>query len=947
MKIRKLFPYACLPLSFFPLGLVISCSSKETPPEEPTKPNYKITFNNVQTSYEINTNYNITANVEPNGNDYVYQWSTTSSSLQLSNSNTQTVSFQSTQVGDFVLEVKVLNKDNELLATQTINLVFVNTNVETNYSVSIISDVNFVFEEQNTYYLSAKLDKELSGAKYKWILPDFYVSPTTSLDEQQVGFIINNSGEFDITVEVYDVSQKLVAQQTKRVNVSPSQPSTPIYSVKISGTSSKYYVNNQYQLTAILEPSLPNAYYDWTSSDSNNLNLIPNENSITIQPKTLGDFTINLDVWNNAQKQSKLASTSISISVDDYDLVVVPDATYDINKTYWLRVDVEPASSQCKYQWSAESSSNIHLTNANSQTVSFVANKEGKYELSVAIFDQNDHLLATRDQIFINVVNTPSYSVSFKQTTSFNYGDNSKLVNDSSINEDWIKNKIIDNKYYIFEIPSTLPLNFDWTTNIIISNIQRDDNNHSITFTLTLNNANEQGSSINQDITFTGFKDPNSNLPSSDYEIQFKNNSSFPTIFHYGDPNVLPSKANYNNIKTKIIANKEQIFDIPSNVPSDFNWDQNLSITDSQEDDATGMAGFRVVLWHNTSVSTADWPLTIENWIVFDGFKQGFAYKINFDTTTNSYVMGDPNTLASNISDEWIKQTVITNKTKIFTYGKIPDNFDWNKNIEISNINRNNEARSISFELSLNNANDSSGKITKNIIFNDFKQIPWQTNSMPSDTELMLNDLKKPNGIVGTINKSQAPSKLNEYGVIRSFALVQKILLDSLFNDLGFINTSINMINDHFNNITFNISGTSSKSISNWGKKKIPLSSFVENWEGLNINPNDKVELTIKYIRNTNSSHSNVDTFDTSLVQWTPNITGLDSLIWNGFNISFGTYTTEFSSWASIKVNSHVVKQSSTNDNRVFVLFINHNNGDNYLIQSNNIISTYRQRYIK
>ena len=356
----------------------------------------------------------------------------------------------------------------------------------------------------------------------------------------------------------------------------------------------------------------------------------------------------------------------------------------------------------------------------------------------------------------------------------------------------------------------------------------------------------------------------------------------------------------------------------------------------SNNNDAEGKSSFRVDLIgydsNNPNASTG-------KELTFTGYKQGFPYTITFNDTTNSYPFGNPNLLASAITDEQIKQIVINNNNKIFNYGKIPDNFDWNQNIQISNVVKNDDSRSVSFELTLNNSNESNGKINKNITFNDFKQPAWPTNSMPSDKDLMIDNIQKPNGVTGSVARSDAGNVLNNYGVVRTFALVNKIIHDSLFVDLGFQNTTITMSNSNFDNITFTIRGTATKDVANWGKKKLPLSGIVENWEGVNISTGDQLELQIKYIRVSDSKNKGTDSFDTSKVSWTPNVTGYETFAWNNINIDYKMYTPEFSSQSIIKKNSTIVKQG--NDNRVHLMFVNHYNGNNYLIQSDNITSSY------
>lgn len=834
---------------------VVSCSSndnKESAPSDNVEtPDYQISFDNESSSYETNTTYSITAKVAPSG-FYKYKWTTTDSNLVLNNEETSTVSFVSTTAGTYPLKVSISNMNGDFLTKKEISVKFVDQNI--NYTVDILSDDNFNFDIGSQYYLSASLTPSLQNAKYQWKLSNtLCVNAISSYEEANFGFEVVAAGTFDVTVVISDSSGHKIGEKTKSITIQePTPPTptpqptppTPTYTVDISQPPTTYYVNTSYSLTANLTPELASAYYEF-SCDNSALNISQNQNVLTIIPAVSGNYTINLDVYDNAQKTHKIASKQISI----------------------------------------------------------------------------------------NVVNNQNYDISLKpNVTTLDYGTPNLLADDSSITPEWIKAKIIDNKSSIFDIPSTLPSNFSWENNIVISNVNRNVANRNLTFELTLNNKDNNGGSLNTTITFTGFKDPNSSS-STNYVIQFKNQDTFP----YGDPNVLPSRANGKKIIAKIVANKEQIFEIPSNVPKDFNWTNNIRLGMSTNNDAEGKSTFRVdLIGYDSNNPNASTGKTL----TFTGYKQGFAYKIKFDETTNSYPFGDPNLLASAITDEQIKQIVINNNTKIFSYDRIPDNFDWNQNIQISNVVRNNDSRSVSFQLTLNNSNESNGTITKNITFNDFKQPAWPTNSMPSDKDLMIDNIKKPNGVTGSIKRNDAGNVLNNYGVVRTFALVNKVIHDSLFVDLGFQNTTISMSNSNFNNITFTITGTATKDVANWGKKKIPLSQVVENWEGVDIHNGEQLELQIKYIRGSTSPNKGTDSFDTSKVQWTPNVTGYETFSWNGININYSMYTTEFSNQSTIKKNSQVVK-STSNDNRVQLMFVNHYNGNNYLIQSDNIISSY------
>ncbi len=715
-------------------------------------------------------------------------------------------------------------------------------------------------------------------------------------------------------------------------------PVTPTYSIIFNNPTSNLYINNSYTLTTTLSPSdLSNAYYEFSCNRSD-INMTPNESEVIIKPISTGSYTITVNVYRDLQKSELIASNSITINVNNYELEVIPNSSYDTFTTNQLSVNVAPYDSNYIYQWTCDNP-NLTLTNSDTKTVSFTSNISGNYKLSVNVYNQNNDLLASKNNIIINFIDA-SYSIDFKQQSEFAYGTYDKIASDQSINETWIKNKVIDNKNDFFEIPSNIPINFNWSNNVIIENLQANENDCYITFNLKLNNANNNKTSINKTIKFTGFKDPNNNNQSGYYTIEFQDNIS---TFDYGDPNILPSSS-YSYVKTKVIENKERFFKIPPNIPSNFDWDKNIKIDIFTSFNDQGKCSFLIYLG-DSSNDPSNLGFIRSNTIIFTGFKKGVAYDIKFDSTTDKYPFGDPNVLASDssIDDNWIIQKVIENKNKIFTYGKLPDGYSWEDNLSVNWKVCDESSRSITFNITLYNSNNNKGSIDKTIIFNDFKEKQWTTSQMPSDSELLINQIKKPNGTIntGSISVQNAINVLNKYGVTRSFALVNKIVSDSLFNDLSFNNVSVSMTNINFNTLTFVISGTSTQSISNWGQKKIPVSSIIESWSGATINTGDNVELTIKYDRNSSSRNRGSDIFDSSQITWLPNVWGTNTIRWREIDVDYKMYTTEFSSWASVKVNNKVIKQSSSADNRVFFMFVNHYNGNDYLIQSSSILNSY------
>ena len=114
-----------------------------------------------------------------------------------------------------------------------------------------------------------------------------------------------------------------------------------------------------------------------------------------------------------------------------------------------------------------------------------------------------------------NDTTTPTdskYTVAFNANKSFPFGDSAKPSNDSTFNEQWVKNKVIEKKAEIFTATSgTLPAdNTFWQNNVTVESLVPA--NQTLKFTLKLTNASTvdgataQQKTISAEITFTGFK---------------------------------------------------------------------------------------------------------------------------------------------------------------------------------------------------------------------------------------------------------------------------------------------------------------------------------------------------------------------------------------------------------------------------------------------------------
>ena len=601
-------------------------------------------------------------------------------------------------------------------------------------------------------------------------------------------------------------------------------------------------------------------------------------------------------------------------------------------RDYQLSARLTNSVNDVTYEWSVSPQTNITLKNQNQSTVTFNTTQANIYTFTVVVKDNSGNQIAhytftvvvkdnsgnqiAQDNIQLTIVND-YYEIVIQNNTNntFAYGDGSKLVSNQSIDEEWVKQKVIRNKNNIFsnKNANNLPSAYDWEQNITIKNLSKNQNNKSLSFQLNLanstNNPNIQ-QNITENITFIGFKDPNK-TPSSDIEFQSQD------TFDFGDQNIFASKVQNKYLSQKISQNA-------------------LRYGLSYSNDPEGKITINVTLITPTNTQ-------ISKNLTFIGFKKEVPYNITINKGT--YAFGDPNQLASMVNEEWIKAKVIQKKDNIFKYTTIPDNYDWNSNISIENgtLSSDNNKRSITFQLNLKNANNSGGYETQWIQFNDFKQLPWNTNAMPTDDELLINDLKKATTFESFVNERDAYNKLNEYGVVRTFALVNRMLKDVLFKNLGFTDVNIKMTNNNFNELIFTLVGTATNDVANWGNDtngSIPSSSIIENWSGAQIRKGERVELVMKYVRDTGASNRGKDLFSPEKqISFRGELWGIKEPNWTNKSIGKISYMflNEFKTSASIKVNNSIIKQSTTSDNRSLFLFVNTYNGMNYLIDKNGI----------
>ena len=156
-------------------------------------------------------------------------------------------------------------------------------------------------------------------------------------------------------------------------------------------------------------------------------------------------------------------------------------------------------------------------------------------------------------------------------------------------NETKVKTFVLANKSTFFTFDSNQIGNFDWENNLTITNVNADTttdpNAHKLTFTLKLAKATNTGTNIeNQQITVTGFQQT---PQTSAYTITLTKNTFNATDIAEIGTKPITDFDNETKVKTFVLANKSTFFTFDSNQIGNFDWENNLTITNVNADTTT------------------------------------------------------------------------------------------------------------------------------------------------------------------------------------------------------------------------------------------------------------------------------------------------------------------------------------------------------------------------
>lgn len=322
----------------------------------------------------------------------------------------------------------------------------------------------------------------------------------------------------------------------------------------------------------------------------------------------------------------------------------------------------------------------------------------------------------------------------------------------------------------------------------------------------------------------------------------------------------------------------------------------------------------------NNEVNVKNFDVTF----TFKGFKQeSFNLEIikNNETfqTNQKYSVSSKITSLSNDNLDGIEyQWETTNGLSITTNG--------NSQMEFNAIQYG--AQTITLN-AFKNINGLKTKISTNSITIYVEQAPL---FFPDDTELLLTGKTlKYSGYVfeQKLSREKTYEKLNEYGALKSFALITKMYSNStIMEPSNFEDVRVNLLdNQNFDFFKFEIKATATKDVNNFGL--FPFAGITNGWNGYNLKAGDKVRVIFTYKRSFLSNAKGQNKFDINKVSLGPQVSSDFSMKWHGLSASPSLnlpYTTDFLGGCQIYVNNNKIKWSDS-DNRVFFAFVyNHKN---------------------
>lgn len=682
---------------------------------------------------------------------------------------------------------------------------------------------------------------------------------------------------------------------------------TNVSNKEIIATSSE-----QYSLSANFNSSISekNLSYEW-SVDSSNVVLEPNTiNSriVKFSVNTPGTYQFTTKIKNTLNNEL-LTTINQNIKVYAKPVISINSLSSDFYTTTQYKLSSllsDDSIPNIKYEWSVLPNNGIILTNNNSKDVIFEASNQGQYTFKLNLKDQYNNILnsATKEINIINKPTQPTYQLEILSDDGFvfNEGETKSLYAqltpfNANVNYEWsvspsfgltfINSKNEEYIEFVTDVANNYTFNLKVTDNngktIATASKQISVNSSTPTppsYSATINNPYDSMSVNNS------------------YELSVSVNPTGTYYYSwYGDPSLNIREKNH---QVSIQPSSKGIYPISVDVFSDLNK-QNKIVS------AT------LSLTINEDIPTVDYKLSWNNFNTYHNLNDTYQLTANL---TN-----EPNT----VYYEWTSN-----------------------NSALQLINKNSKTISYStstpgeYELTLNAYKDSS---KSKLLASKTAFISFNNLHTPNEEEILVTNIK--NGVGnpfsgggGFISQEKFIDQFNNYGVLNTYALTTYMYMRSEFITRGFENVYYQLIkNDSYNDLSFRIFGIATQDIATWGDS-IAISTLVEGISGFNVKVGDKVDLTIRFKR-TDTVNQGTNNFNNGTCYFkNANVTLKRNPNWGSpINEILPFYTSGWSSFAQLKINNKIIKDtSSIANNRTVFVFAWKNSNQNYFVHKKSIL---------
>lgn len=623
---------------------------------------------------------------------------------------------------------------------------------------------------------------------------------------------------------------------------------------------------------------------------------------------TLGLFSIcaiasPIIIWYSSNKlnnETNIPSTSQIINNSGKEIIASTSEKYSLSVQNFTSSIPE---SNLSYQWNVNSHNAIlDSATINSKTVKFIVSVAGTYTFTAIIKNKTTNEVLSKINQNIVVHSKPILSISTSSSSQNFY-----INNEYSLIGDISNSKIPNVKYYWSVSPNDgIVLKNTTSKNVSFSAIKA--NNY--TFTLSI-------------------KDQYNNLITSSSKTINIVNKPTPTY-----------SATINNPNNNITINNSYTLSVSVN-PSGtyyYTWygDNSLNITSN---------GNQVTIQPSNK---GVYPINVD--VFSDSSKQNKLTSVTLDLTINDAL---PPTVSHRLS--WNNFNTYHNLNNNYQLSANLTNepsgvyYEWttnNNSLKLTNVNSKTVGYSTStpgdYELTLNayeNANKS------NLLASKTAYISFNNLHTPTEDEIFVTNIKNNNapylsGGGGFTTEWKFLEKFNNFGVLNTYAFTTYMYLRSEFITRGFENVYYQLVNNSsYDDISFRIFGIATKDIATWGDS-IAISTLVEGISGFNVSAGNKVDITLRFKR-TDTVNQGKNLFNTATCFFkNANVTGKRNPNWGSpINNINPFYTSGWNSYATLKIDNNIIKDTSSRDNtRTVFTFAWKNEKTNYFVDKRNII---------